>query len=114
MKKLKAKYKQILTELDPQEKAVLREFTIQDQNSIEMPCDDTVVSGLIDKNILRYNKQFGSSFIMNGKRVSMSLNEFVSKIIKLEHLDLRLDLIDEEKETISEDRPDWVRNNWRY
>ena len=38
LKKLKAKYKQILTELDPQEKAVLREFTIQDQNSIEMPC----------------------------------------------------------------------------
>lgn len=114
LKKLKAKYKQMLTELDPQEKAVLREFAIQGQNSIEMPCDDTVVSGLIDKNLLRYNKQFGSSFMMNGNRVSMSLNEFVSKIIKPEHLDLRLDLSEEEKEKIYEFRPDWINGRWRY
>ncbi|MBP9849303.1 MAG: superinfection exclusion B family protein [Flavobacterium sp.] len=114
VKKLKVKYKQMLTELDSQEKAVLREFAIQGQNSIEMPCDDTVVSGLIDKNLLRYNKQFGSSFMMNGNRVSMSLNEFVSKIIKPEHLDLSLDFSEEEKEKIYEYRPDWINRRWRY
>lgn len=114
LRKLKSEYKQIINELDPKEKAVLREFAIQGQNSIEMPCDDTVVSGLIDKNLLRYNKQFGNSFMLNGNRVSMSLNDLVSKIIKPEHLDLRLDLSEDEKEKIYECRPNWIDSRWRY
>lgn len=114
LRKLKSEYKQIINELDPKEKAVLREFAIQGQNSIEMPCDDTVVSGLIDKNLLRYNKQFGNSFMLNRNRVSMSLNDLVSKIIKPEHLDLRLDLSEDEKEKIYECRPNWIDSRWRY
>ncbi|WP_291096863.1 MULTISPECIES: super-infection exclusion protein B [unclassified Flavobacterium] len=114
LKKLKAEYKQILTQLDPKEKAVLREFAIQSQNSITMPYDNTVVSGLIDKGILRFNKQLGNSFIANGTKVSMSMTKYISKIIKLEHLDLKEELTEEEKYLISENRPEWVNNNWRY
>ena len=95
LRKLKSEYKQILIELDPKEKAVLREFAIQGQNSIEMPYDNTVVSGLIDKGILRFNKQLGNSFIANGTKVSMSMTKYISKIIKFEHLDLKEELSEE-------------------
>jgi hypothetical protein len=114
LKKLKAEYKQILTELDPKEKAVLREFAIQSQNSVTMPYDDTVVSGLIDKGILRFNKQLGNSFIANGTKVSISMPKYISKIIKLEHLDLKEKLTEEEEYLILEKRPEWVNNSRRY
>lgn len=114
LKKLKAEYKQILTELDPKEKAVLREFAIQSQNSVTMPYDDTVVSGLIDKGILRFNKQLGNSFIANGTKVSISMPKYISKIIKLEHLDLKEKLTEEEEYLILEKRPEWVNSSRRY
>jgi len=112
LKKLKAEYKQILTELDPKEKAVLREFAIQQQNSVTMPYDDTVVSGLIDKGILKYNKQLGNSFIANGTKVSLSMSNYISKIIKLEHLDLKEKLSEKEQSKILENRPNWVHDRW--
>lgn len=114
LKKLKAEYNQILAELDPKEKAVLREFAIQSQNSVTMPYDDTVVSGLIDKGILRFNKQLGNSFIANGTKVSISMPKYISKIIKLEHLDLKEKLSKEEEYLILEKRPEWVNSSRRY
>lgn len=112
LKKLKAEYKQILTELDPKEKAVLREFAIQQQNSVTMPYDNTVVSGLIDKGILKYNKQLGNSFIANGTKVSLSMSNIISKIIKLEHLDLKEKLSEKEQSKILENRPNWLHDRW--
>ena len=114
LKKIKDDFKKILTELDYQEKAVLREFAIQGQNSIEMPYDDTVVSGLIDKQILRYNKQLGNSFIVNGTRVSIALSKYVAKILKPEHIDLSYELSEEEKEILHENRPNWINRGRRY
>lgn len=114
LKKLKAEYKQILSELDPKEKAVLREFAIQSQNSVTMPYDDTVVSGLIDKGILRFNKQLGNSFIANGTAVSLSMTKYISKIIKIEHLDLKENLTEEEKYYVMENRPEWTNSSRRY
>ena len=52
-KYLKAKVIAALKELDDAEKAVLREFFIQGQNTVRMPMDEPVVAGLISKGILR-------------------------------------------------------------
>lgn len=79
-----------------------------------MPYDDTVVSGLIDKGILRFNKQLGNSFIANGTKVSISMPKYISKIIKLEHLDLKEKLSKEEEYLILEKRPEWVNSSRRY
>lgn len=108
----KKEFNSILKQLDPKEKAVLREFAIQQQNSVKMPYDDTVVSGLIDKGILRYNKQFGNGFITNGTKVSLTISNYVSKIIKPEHLDLKEDLTEEEQYQFLEKRPNWVNDRW--
>ncbi len=113
LKKLKKEYQNTLSSLDSKEKAVLREFAIQGQHSVKMPYDDTVVSGLIDKGILKFNKQLGNSFIANGNKVSLSLSKYISEIITPEHLDLSLTLTEEEKYVIEENRPEWT-NDWRY
>lgn len=41
-----------LKSLDHQEKAVLREFFIQGQNTIQLPISHTVVTGLLEKGVL--------------------------------------------------------------
>lgn len=112
-REIKKEFQLALLHLDPKEKAVLREFAIQGQNSINMPYDDTVVSGLIDKGILRFNKQLGNSFIANGTKVSMSLSKYTSKIITPQHLDLSINLTEEEKISIEENRPKWSKER-RY
>jgi Super-infection exclusion protein B len=41
-----------LFHLDPSEKSVLREFFIQNQNTLQLPVDQATVSGLITKGVL--------------------------------------------------------------
>jgi hypothetical protein len=113
VKKVKKEFKLALESLDPKEKAVLREFAIQGQNSVKMPFDDTVVSGLIDKGILRFNKQLGNSFIANGSMVSLSISKYIDEIITPEHLGLSKTMTEEEKYIIRENRPVWT-SEWRY
>lgn len=113
VKKLKKEFKLALEKLDPKEKAVLREFAIQGQNSVKMPFDDTVVSGLIDKGILKFNKQLGNSFIANGSMVSLSISKYIDEIITLEHLGLSMTMTEEENYIIEENRPEWIRK-WGY
>jgi amino acid transporter len=114
LKKLKAEYKQILTELDPKEKAVLREFIICSQSSIDMPYNNPVIAGLLGKNILTINKQFGNSLIMHGTNVPVSISRYFLKILKLEDVDLMENPTEEEKYLISENRPEWVKSSRRY
>jgi hypothetical protein len=108
--KMKKEFQDVLKQLDTKEKAVLREFALQGQNSISVPYDDTVVSGLIDKGILKFNKQLGNSFLANGTNVSMSLTNYVSKIITPEMLGLHNSLTEEEINHIEQLRPEWIRN----
>lgn len=96
--KFKREYSENIKTLDPQEKAVIREFFINEQSSIEMPIDDPVVNGLINKNILKINKQFGNSFIMNGMNASTSLMKRAEKLLKLTDIDLNENPTEDEGE----------------
>ena len=106
--KFKKKYSENLKMLDPQEKAVIREFFIRKQNSIEMPIDDPVVNGLISKNILGINKQFGNSFILSGMNTSVSLRDRAKKLLKLSDINLNENLSEDEIELIKSNRPSGV------
>lgn len=112
VKKVKEVLKKELLNLDHREKAVLREFAIQAQNSIKMPYDDTIVSGLIDKGILKYNMQLGNSFVVNGNNVSLSLSKYIQEVITPEHLGLSINMTEDEKEYIQQLRPEWTRYRW--
>lgn len=113
--KFKKEYSENIKMLDPQEKAVIREFFIRGQTSIEMPIDDPVVNGLICKNILRINKQFGNSFIMSGMNASVSLMKRADKLLKLSDIDLNENPSEDEIELIKTNRPSWTDKwNRRY
>lgn len=56
--KVKKEYISRLRNLDVHEKAVLREFIINQKSSIEVPIDNPTITGLIRKKVLLINQQF--------------------------------------------------------
>lgn len=113
--KVKKEYIARLRNLDIHEKAVLREFIINQKSSIEVPIDNSTITGLIGKNILSINQQFGNGFIMTGMYAAVSLNKFVEKHLTLEDIDLTENPTEEQIEFVKANRPDWVeRHSWRY
>jgi len=114
--KVKKEYKERLKTLDFHEKSVLREFIINQKSSIDVPIDNPTISGLIRKNIISINKQFGNSFIMSGMNASVSMNKFVEKHLTAKDIDLpeTQNPTEEEIDFIKSNRPDWVENRWGY
>lgn len=112
--KIKNEYIERLRNLDGHEKAVLREFYINQKSSIEVPMDDSTVVGLIRKKIIFVNQQFGNGFIMNGMDVSVSMSKYVEKNLKLEDIDFKENMTEDEIHFIKSNRPQWSENRWRY
>ena len=113
--KVKKEYIASLRNLDFHEKAVLREFIINQKSSIEAPIDNPTISGLIRKKILSINQQLGNGFIMTGMNAAVSMNKFVEKYLTLADIDLTENPTEEEIDTVKANRPDWVEHHpWRY
>ena len=111
-KLLNRKYnKQILksiNKLDPNEKAVLREFYIQNKNSLDLPYDDSTVRNLINKRLLIVVSQMGQMNI-GGMLFPMKLNEIIvshidESILGTSHLTSEMD----KKNFILKNRPNWI------
>ena len=73
-----------------------------------MPIDNPSVSGLLDKNILVMNRQFGNSSIMTGLKTSLSINESVMEILELKDIDLSEEPTEQEIEFAKNNRPEWT------
>ena len=108
IKKWKKKFSERVKTLDRFEKSILREFILNGQKSVEMPIDNPSVSGLLDKNILVMNRQFGNSSIMNGMRTSLSINESVEEILQFKDIDLSNPPTQKEIEFAKNNRPEWT------
>ena len=108
LKKWKKKFEMRVRTLDRIEKSILREFILAGQKSVEMPIDNPSVSGLLDKNILVMNRQFGNSSIMNGMWTSLSINESVMEILEPSDLDLSEPPTEQEIEFAKNNRPEWT------
>jgi len=93
----------LMDELDTKEIAVLREFFIQGQFTLQLPMDHPVVAGLLRKGILFFVGEIGSGSLA-GILVPMSISEPVKKRITYEYLGLP-----EGEPTESE--IEWVRRN---
>ena len=108
----KYKYEKRLTErvksLDNSEKSVLREFVLHGQQSLQMPLDNETVSGLLSDGILKVNRTFGNSTIMNGMRVPLSMTRSVLQILKNEDLDLSDPPTEEDINSAKYNRPIWT------
>ena len=111
IKKWKKKFAERVRNFDRFEKSILREFILNGKKSVEMPIDNPSVSGLLDKNILVMNKQFGNSSIMYGMKTSLSVNESVMEILEFKDLDLSEPPTEKEIEFAKNNRPEWT-NKW--
>ena len=116
-RKIKKEYIEKLRNLDHHEKSVLREFVINQASSLEVPIDNSTITGLIDKKILFINQQFGNGFIMNGMNASVSLSKFVDKHLTSENIGLPNNPTEADYNFVENNRPSWVvnrlrRNSW--
>ncbi|MBE0393879.1 super-infection exclusion protein B [Flavobacterium sp. PL002] len=108
MTKWKKKFAERVKNFDRIEKSILREFILNGQKSIEMPIDNPSVSGLLDKNILVMNRQFGNTSIMTGFKTSLSINETVLEILELKDIDLSEQPTELEIRFAKDNRPEWT------
>jgi len=111
---VKKKYKKFaiknLEELDPHEKAVIREFFINQKNSLEMPLDNAVVKGLINKRIVIRISTMGQANLFAGMLFPMKLNDNIKDKITDEILGLpKTENEDEIRNFVVENRPKWAK-----
>lgn len=73
--KLIADFHKILNNLDKHEMAILREFLIQEKNTIEISLEDPVASGLISKRVICLVSKQGYSTTITGKVAYFSIQK---------------------------------------
>jgi hypothetical protein len=118
-RKIELDYKiiQKLHSLDPHEKAVLREFIIQAKNTIELPVDHHVVSGLINSGILKVISPYLTRNILIGILTSVSLSETARDYIfgNINIIEIpEGEPTEREKEIVLSQRPDFIRKIERF
>ena len=98
-----------LNDLDPIEKAVLREFYIQNQNTIRLPFDNPVIAGLKSKGILQPIGDFGEKSLA-GMLYSSKISENTKKHLNTEtHIGIPHHKPSQsEIEFIKNSRPDFI------
>lgn len=114
IKKLKNEFSKRLKELDFYEQSVLREFYLTGKNSLKMPIDDAVVSGLLNKKILVYNQQFNGNMIGSGFDFVLSINSLAKKYLTNEDINLSNDESEENLNFLRSNRPNWVNRINRF
>jgi|SRR5690606_22505635 len=112
--KLKKEFSKRLKELDFYEQAVLREFYLTGKNSLKMPIDDAVVSGLLNKKILVYNQQFSGNMIGSGFDFVLSINPLAKKYLTNEDINLTNDESEENLAFLRNNRPKWINRVNRF
>ncbi len=95
-------------QLDPDEKSVLREFYIQQANTLEMPVEDVVVSGLIKKGILQTTRDKGQ-YSAGGLLLPVIVSTVAIKHIKPRKIGMPSNLNDPKaREKLSKSRPRYM------
>jgi len=101
--------------LDESEKAVLREFEVQNLNTIELPSNDPVVAGLIHKGIIKSIRNY-NKYSIKGTLLPTIITESAKRYITREILNIPIDkTFEEQREFMNQDRPkfiDEVDNYW--
>lgn len=123
-KKRKKMIEDALSQLDPVEQAVLREFMLTGVSTLKIPMDNPSVVGLESKGILERVGRYGNyafDGMMFPYRISATANELITpELLGLSGFLIEVDsgqfgLTQEGKEWIDEHRPGFVesrRRNW--
>lgn len=104
---------QAIAQLDRSEKAVLREFFIQERHVIELPLDHPTVAGLMQKGILSRSSRQGYRSTA-GTVFPVTLTKSTSLLLLPVHVDLPTTPTDSELEDIWAERPNFLREIERH
>lgn len=97
-----------LYNLDHKEQIILREFFLQDRNTIKLPIDHPVVAGLLRDNILHVISELGR-MSHAGALAAVSMTEECKKSLLLEMVGLHgNEPTDEDRERVARERPYFV------
>ncbi|MCF8095259.1 MAG: superinfection exclusion B family protein [Desulfobacteraceae bacterium] len=96
---------QSLEEIDAAEKSVLREFFIEPKNTVEMPIDDPVVAGLIEKQILKAIRETGQ-YSIRGLLLPIQINPQVKEHVTRELVGYSDNGAD--RKAMMDSRPDFI------
>jgi hypothetical protein len=113
--------KEAINKIDFSEVKVLREFPLNGQQSLDMPIDDPVVAGMLNKGILYQLSSMGQ-MSREGMMMPVAINSLISDQITPEFLGLpRTEPSQQEIDKILNARPDWAKsvtarksNRWYY
>jgi len=96
--------------LDFKEVAVLREFFINGQQSLDMPIDDPVVAGMLNKGLLYQLSAMGQMSV-EGLMMPIAMHDLLGGSLKPESLGLPLTEPSETvKNEIIDSRPHWAKS----
>lgn len=96
-----------IADLDSKEKAILREFYIQDQDTIKLPVDQQNVAGLLKKRILTTVGSMGERSLA-GSLFPVTIKKEVKPFITIDLIDLPEEPNDSQIEWLREQRPDFL------
>ena len=97
-----------LCNLDHKEQIILREFFLQDRNTIKLPIDHPVVAGLLQENILHVISKLGH-MSRAGALASVSMTEECKNSLLFEMVGLHgNEPTDEDRERVERERPHFV------
>ena len=94
--------------LNQHEKALLREFFLNNKQTLQLPMDDDTVTGLANKNIIYRASNTGFTYV-HGAYFPYSINDIAQKNLTLKMLELPENLTEKDKKWIFENRPKWAK-----
>ena len=107
------KIKRDILSLNQSEKAVLREFYLKGQFSLELPYEDSTVVGLISKRILFSTSPFNDTILISGNNSTFKIGDRTRELIMPWNLDYPQEgAPQEEVDKIMSLRPHWVKTSY--
>jgi len=94
--------------LDFHEKALLREFYINDKHTLQMPFDNDTVVGLLNKHIIYQASSTGFVYV-HGTYFPYSMTDIARENITFQLLDLPENPTDNDMRQILNQRPNWAK-----
>jgi len=99
--------------LNINEKALLREFYINDKQTLQMPLDNDTVVGLVNKHIIYQASSTGFTY-SHGAYFPYTMTEIAFKNLTPEMIDIPKKITDDAKLRISSQRPTWAIEKSRF
>jgi len=95
------------------EKAVLREFSLNGKDILQLPLDNDTVVGLQNKRIIYQVSNTGFTYAY-GVYFTYAITEFAKKNLTPEMIDLPTNPDEQEIERLKDERPTWAKDKSRF